>query len=73
MNEGGKFLSQHDFDQKKISLTNSCTMQYNTCSVIIAISKFCKTMSVNRSNEKTVHRSFLFNLNIYCWMKYNSY
>lgn len=54
LNEDVKFLSQHDFDQRRISLTNAGTMQYNTCrcSVIIAISKFFKTRSFNRSNVR---------------------
>lgn len=47
LNNDGTFLSQHDFE-KQFSLTNICTMQFN--SVISAISKFLKTMSVNRSD-----------------------
>lgn len=47
LNNDGTFLSQHDFE-KQFSLTNIFTMQFN--SVISAISKFFKTMSVNRSD-----------------------
>ena len=47
LNNDGTFLSQHDFE-KQFSLTNICTMQFY--SVISAISKFLKTMSVNRSD-----------------------
>lgn len=44
LNKDGNFLSQHDFEKKTCSLTNVCSMQYN--SVISAKSKFFKTMQL---------------------------